>query len=159
MAKKLKFFENFNSKGFTLLECLIALLIISGICWLFSLLVGVSQGVSQQFPTNHQQEFYTFLFQLEQEAAPLQTLTVSNHQLSFSDPLPGKYDKDPSFTISYRNERIDKTKKNQGTQPLLTSVKQLTMTVLEGEIEFKVLFQDGKESQGSYVLKKYQQVS
>ncbi|WP_265456260.1 competence type IV pilus minor pilin ComGF [Enterococcus sp. HY326] len=158
MGKRLRSTGSFDSAGFTLLECLIALVVVSGICWLFSLLVGVSQKVYQQFPTNHQRKFYTFLFQLENEAVPLKNVTLSDNQLSFSEPLSSNYDKDPSFTILYRNERIDKTKKNQGTQPLLTGVKKLTMTTLDGEIEFKVIFQDGKESQGSYVLKKYQEI-
>lgn len=136
-----------NSKahnGFTLMECLIALLVLSGMLVTFSLLISTGKQMIEAVDGSSKKEFEVFLLQLEREVQDYEFRGVEDNVLSF------RKDKTVSVSVRQSGERVDK-KDNKGTQPLLTSVKNFKAMQKECTVEIEVTFIDGKIFKGKWV--------
>lgn len=138
-----------KTRGFTLIECLLALFILSGIVFIFSLLVTVGKQVPKRIEATDNREFVVFLFQLENEGKKFQEVKVSKNIIYFKKGP----DKVKDIEIKRINGRIDK---KPGTQPLLTDVRDFRARLIDHTVEIEVIFNDQKVCQGKYILSKEQ---
>jgi competence protein ComGF len=134
-----------KSRGFTLWECLLSLVILG----LSTLLLN---GIIRQIPqTNRQlfarkdQEWHIFLIQLERELEACTYLTV------YSQALYLRSGGDNLVTIDRINGKVRK-KDNGGYHPLLTEVSLLTFEKLASAIQFTVTFENGEVRIGQWQI-------
>lgn len=138
-----------ENRGFTLLECLLALFVLSGILLIFSMLVTIGKQVPKKLDSVNNREFEIFLLQLENEAKIFQEVKVSGNIIYFNKGPEDVKD----MKIIKINGRIDK---RPGTQPLLTDVQDFRTRLVGHTVEIEVVFDDQKVCQGKYILSKEQ---
>ncbi|WP_235032890.1 competence type IV pilus minor pilin ComGF [Enterococcus sp. CSURQ0835] len=129
-----------KNKGFTLLECLVALLMLAGILLVISGLIKYTEKTERQLSYYQEREWHVFLFQLEHELRQATYREVKNNQIIFEDQL----------VIKQLNDKLIKSK---GYQPLLTNVKQFTCYETKGGVEYEVEFSQGTKKSGAWIIK------
>lgn len=131
-------------KGFTLLECLIALLMISLFFLPIPQLIQHSREVGMLVFGRSEQEWQVFLMQFENKLAEGTFVSVEKEKLHFQ-----KFNEESQ---KYTSGRIDysSTKKaiiirdNGGYEPALLNVEKLTFSQQNQTIYFEVLFENGE---------------
>lgn len=136
-------------QGFTLVECLVALLVLSGMLITFSLLIQAGKQLVHTMENNRKKEFEIFLLQLENEAANWEFVELKNNALNFLTIETDETKKPTAVKVLWRNGRVDKT---PGTQPLLTEVQTFKAKQQDNTIEIEVVFIDQKTCKGKYIL-------
>ena len=76
--------------GFTMLECLVALVVLSCMCQLFQLMIQQSFIGNQYLKNNDSKSWHIFLIQLEKECQKLVFQTGSAQEISFLDSETNK---------------------------------------------------------------------
>lgn len=129
-----------KNSGFTLLECLVALIILSGTLLVF---VGLLQHVKQTekiLSNEDGRAFQVFLIQFEQELAKMEIHSVTNNQIIGEEE--GK-----KVVISQNKQRIVKSK-NNGYIILLSEVTAFSCQQKE-RLYFEITFKNGKKAKSS----------
>ncbi|WCG07515.1 competence type IV pilus minor pilin ComGF [Enterococcus gallinarum] len=104
-----------KSKGFTLLECLLSLMILGLSVLLINGIIRQMPQVNQQLFARKDQEWQIFLIQLERELQTCTYVSVSPYTLFL------KSSKENVVTIDRINGKVRK-RDNNGYHPLLTEV-------------------------------------
>lgn len=104
--------------GFTLIECLLALIILTVICLLFSASIKNAAVVTKHLKNEREKEWHIFVIQLENE------LRNCRYEKSQENRIILKNKKNDKIVwIEYKLGKIIKVE-NGGYHPLLTEVKQ-----------------------------------
>ena len=136
-----------KSSGFTLLESLVALLMLSGILLLLSGLIKHANKMEQAISGYHQLEWEVFLLQLDNELEEVNYLSSTTHEIN--GEVENAEGEIVAVTIKKNKQRIVKSQSN-GFQPLLTGVNQF---VCKENNHFIVTFVDGKKKEGTWIFK------
>lgn len=147
---KKKFFGYLKSKvkAFTLLECLVALLIIGTTLSLYETLSHVMASNLKHLAKNEQGDWLLFSQQLRYELGGYQFEKVENNKLYVTN---GKQ------ALSFGKSRADdfrKTNANgQGYQPMLYHLADATITEQSGRITIHLIFDQGMQRTFIYDFK------
>lgn len=138
-----------KNEGFTLLESLVALLMLSGILLLLSGLIQHAHKMEQSLSGYHQLEWEIFLLQLDNELAEVEYKGASSREIwTKVKTKDGVVD----LVIKKDQHRIIK-KQSGGYQPLLTGVARFTCQEKNHGVDFVVTFTDGKQKEGTWIFK------
>lgn len=137
-----------KNKGFTLLESLVALLMLSGILLLLSGLIQHAHKMEQALSGYHQLEWEIFLLQLDNELHEVKYIGTSQTEISTEIESKGKM---VPLVIKKVNNRIIK-RQSGGNQPLLMGVNQFVCQEKNNGVDFVVTFTDGKKKKGTWIF-------
>lgn len=138
-----------KSNGFTLLESLVALLMLSGILLLLSGLIQHAHRMEQALSGYHQLEWEVFLLQLDNELDDAEYITTTHNEISTKVEDKGKM---VPLIIQKVNKKIIKRQSGEN-QPLLTGVNQFVCQEKNQGVDFVVTFTDGKQKEGTWIFK------
>ncbi|MGM0218114.1 competence protein ComGF [Enterococcus sp. AZ126] len=132
--------------GFTLLECLLALLLLSIICMLFSASIKNAAIVTNHLNNVGEKEWQIFLIQLENE--------LKNCHYERTQPnkiiLRNKKNNKPVW-IEHKLDKLVKVD-NGGYQPLLIGVKQAAFMEQDKTIIIKVAFENNLNVVAKWII-------
>lgn len=129
-----------NDKGFTLIEALISLFVVSLSLFLLNSLVLNIQTFVPKIDHQKQTEWHVFLHQLPYEIEGYQLEYITNKELLFVSEEGFK------IYIYLRNGRVVKQINFEGHQPLLMDVKSIEyQTYEENQIKVNVEFLTGEQ--------------
>lgn len=137
-----------KNMGFTLLESLVALLMLSGILLLLSGLIQHAHKMEQALSGYHQLEWEIFLLQLDNELHEVKYIGTSQTEISTEIESKGKM---VPLVIKKVNNRIIK-RQSGGNQPLLMGVNQFVCQEKNNGVDFVVTFIDGKKKEGTWIF-------
>lgn len=137
-----------KNKGFTLLESLVALLMLSGILLLLSGLIQHAHKMEQALSGYHQLEWEIFLLQLDNELHEVKYIGTSQTEISTEIESKGKM---VPLVIKKVNSRIIK-RQSGGNQPLLMGVNQFVCQEKNNGVDFVVTFTDGRKKEGTWIF-------
>lgn len=132
--------------GFTLMESLLALVVLSVICMLFSASIKNATVVTTQLKSEREKEWHIFVIQLENE---LKNCYYKKTEASKIILINRKNDK--HVWIEHKLGKIIKVE-NGGYQPLLTEVKQAEFTEENSVVMLKAKFEDGMIMSAKWVI-------
>jgi len=138
-----------KSNGFTLLESLVALLMLSGILLLLSGLIQHAHKMELSLSGYHQLEWEVFLLQLDNELDGAEYVKTTQNEISTRVEDKGTM---VPLIIQKVNKRIIK-RQSGGNQPLLTGVDQFVCQEKNHGVDFIVTFTDGKKKAGTWIFK------
>lgn len=136
-----------KNSGFTLLECLVALLMLSGVLLLFSSLIQHAHKMEQSLSGYHQLEWEIFLLQLDNEMENVTYKQSSRGEIVGETESEGRT---VTVVINTVNKKIVKHQSG-GHQPLLTGVKEFVCQENNQGVDFHVTFTDGKQKSGTWI--------
>lgn len=136
-----------KNSGFTLLECLVALLMLSGVLLLFSSLIQHAHKMEQSLSGYHQLEWEIFLLQLDNEMENVKYKQSSRGEIVGETESGGRT---VTVVINTVNKKIVKHQSG-GYQPLLTGVKEFVCQENNQGVDFCVTFTDGKQKSGTWI--------
>lgn len=125
--------------GFTILECLVALVVLSCMCQLFQLMIQQSFIGNQYLKNNDSKSWHIFLIQLEKECQKLVFQTGSAQEISFLDSETNK-----TISIQIKEDKIIKRVNGKGYQPLLIGIKNGQFKNEGQSFTLEVTFTSGK---------------
>ncbi len=134
-----------KSKGFTLLECLLSLMILGLSVLLINGIIRQMPQVNQQLFARKDQEWQIFLIQLERELQTCTYVSVSPYTLFL------KSSKENVVTIDRINGKVRK-RDNNGYRPLLTEVSLIYFEKKASSIQFTVTFENGEVRIGQWQI-------
>lgn len=137
-----------SNRGFTLLESLVALLMLSGLLLLFSGLLRHIDKMEQSLSDYHQLEWEIFLVQLDNELADVSYVATNQREIVTKVI---ESEKTVDLIIKKDKQRIVK-KQNGGYQPLLTGVREFVCQEKDQGVDFVVTFTDGKKRKGTWIF-------
>ena len=123
--------------GFTMLECLVALVVLSCMCQLFQLMI------QQSFIGNQYLKI-----QLEKECQKLVFQTGSAQEISFLDSETNK-----TISIQIKEDKIIKRVNGKGYQPLLIGIKNGQFKNEGQSFTLEVTFTSGKTFDSFFPIK------
>ncbi|MBO0447969.1 ComGF family competence protein [Enterococcus sp. MJM12] len=134
-------------KAFTLLECLIALLIFNLCLLLITGLFLRTIRLKEHIMSREEQEFATFMFQLENELQNTSMISCTEAILKCKDQ------KGQTISIEKGQNMIRKKVDKLGHQPLLMDVYHLRFSkdLTTKSVTLKVFFQSGRVCYGKWV--------
>ncbi|TWT13387.1 competence type IV pilus minor pilin ComGF [Streptococcus sp. sy010] len=150
MAKKKSYvWYKTKLKGFTLLECLLAIVIITTSFSLYQNLGKVLATNVVYLSQNQQRDWLLFSQQLRQELAGTKLLKVENNKLYV------KLGKQELAFGQSRSDDFRKTNANgQGYQPMLYQLKTSRMTEENGLVTIELIFRSGLKRTFIYAFEK-----
>ncbi|MBM7712502.1 competence type IV pilus minor pilin ComGF [Enterococcus xiangfangensis] len=134
-----------KNSGFTLLESLVALLMLSGILLLLSSLIQHAHKLEENLSSYQQIEGEIFLLQLDNEMENLQYEQTTSREIWAQTAQ-----KEQVIIKKYQDKLIKEQSK--GYQPLLTGVKQFVCQENNYGVDFVVTFTDGKQKKGTWIF-------
>ncbi|MHC5229912.1 competence type IV pilus minor pilin ComGF [Enterococcus sp. LJL99] len=135
-------------KAFTLIECLLSLMILSFLCLLFSALIKNVVVTTKYMENAEEKEWQVFLLQLENE------LKNCTYEFTTTNKIVFKNNKNKhSVWIENKLEKIVKVD-NGGFQPLLINVKQATFCDMGNYVSIEVTFTNNRSYFGKWVIGK-----
>jgi len=140
--------KNKSLNGFTLLECLLALFVLSCSCSLFSLCIRQGEKSNQQLLKKEAKLWQLFLIQLENESEDLILQKVSATEITC---LKQKNHHQVIFQLN--QDKIVK-RENGGYQPLLTGIRQAVFKAVDQVVEITVTFPKGARFTARWQLSK-----
>jgi competence protein ComGF len=148
-AKRLCKLSRTKVKAFTLLECLVALLCISGSILVYEgLTKSLSANVSY-LSTNQQSDWLLFSQQLRSEIQECRLDRVENDKLYVT-----KSGKSLAFG-KYKSNDFRKTNADgRGYQPMLFGIESVSMSQSEQQVTINLIFESGLERSFIYVFEK-----
>ena len=134
-----------KNSGFTLLESLVALLMLSCILLLLSSLIQHAHKLEENLSSYQQIEGEIFLLQLDNEMENLQYEQTTSREIWAQTAQ-----KEQVIIKKYQDKLIKEQSK--GYQPLLTGVKQFVCQENNYGVDFVVTFTDGKQKKGTWIF-------
>lgn len=135
-------------KGFTLLESLIALLIVSLISLLFLAVLENSKSVIKQLETSEEKAWHIFLIQVENELDCYYLEEVFPNKIVLK-----KKENNHSFWLEHKLGKIVKVD-NGGYQPMLIKVKKALFEKKINSVAISVQLENNQQFTGSWVITK-----
>ncbi|WP_258080086.1 competence type IV pilus minor pilin ComGF [Enterococcus mundtii] len=132
--------------AFTMIECLIALLILNTILLSFGLFIRQSEKLNTFFQKDEQTEWLIFLAQFENELASSQRISIIENRLY--------YENEKTFIIEGYQQMIRKRGTAGGHQPMLTGVKRVQLKEEDQVILLHVEFMNGDNKYGIWTKQK-----
>ncbi|WP_269195207.1 competence type IV pilus minor pilin ComGF [Enterococcus mundtii] len=132
--------------AFTMIECLIALLILNTILLSFGLFIRQSEKLNTFFQKDEQTEWLIFLAQFENELASSQRISIIENRLY--------YENEKTFIIEGYQQMIRKRGTAGGHQPMLTGVKRVQFKEEDQVILLHVEFMNGDNKYGIWTKQK-----
>ncbi|MEY8463438.1 competence type IV pilus minor pilin ComGF [Streptococcus merionis] len=136
-------------KAFTLLECLLALLVISSSLLVFD---GLSRHLAQDVvyqATNPTKDWLVFSEQLRQELDQSRLVKVENNHLYVK-----KGEQELAFAQSKKNDFRKTNWSGQGYQPMIQNLKMSSISESDGLIHIKLVFESGLEKEFVHAMEK-----
>lgn len=132
-----------KNSAFTLLESLVAIMMLSGILLLLSGLIQHAHKMEQALSGYHQLEWEVFLLQLDNELNDVEYIETTSQEI-LTKSSEGK-----AITIRKYQQQIIKS---VGYQPLLTGVSKFVCQEKNHGVDFVVTFTDGKQKEGTWIF-------
>ncbi len=131
-----------ENQGFTLIECLIALMVLSSICFLFLPIINITKELNEDLNDSVIQEWHVFLAQLDIETKGYQLTEVKPDRLIFVNPETQEIMKIGTYETMIRKQL------NDGHQPLLMHVKQAVFSQAGSYVKLQVTFLNDEQHCG-----------
>ncbi|KAF1299626.1 hypothetical protein BAU15_00140 [Enterococcus sp. JM4C] len=131
--------------GFTLLECLIALIVLSGLFLLIGPFIQITQETHQQLQQTKEKEWEIFLVQLEYELQEDLFVKVEGDTFYLKNSTGGDVLIEPY-------QHLIRKKENGGHQPMLTEVATFKAKQENKQIRLEVVFLDGHKHWGQWEI-------
>ncbi|GGC87054.1 competence type IV pilus minor pilin ComGF [Enterococcus wangshanyuanii] len=131
--------KNKNYAGFTLIECLLALFLLSIICLLFSAVIKNAKVVSEVLKSEKEKEWHIFVIQLENELAGCQFKEIQGNKMIYENPK-----KERNILIEYKLGKIIKVD-NGGYQPLLIDVREVDFKKEDDFVVIRAVFKNEQQ--------------
>lgn len=131
-------------RGFTLIECLLALLLLSIFFSFSSLEVKYITHLEDYITQQDQKEWIIFQQQLERELADATEVSCSNSRISYRKD--GKV-----FFIEKYQQMLRKTSATGGHQPLLTEIKAVSFTENRTAVQIRVIIQNEQKFYAKWI--------
>lgn len=137
-----------NYRAFTLLECLLSLMILSFLCLLFSAMINNIAVTSKYMKKTEEKEWQIFLIQLENE------LKDCSYEFTTENKIVLKNNKNNhSVWIENKLGKIVKVD-NGGFQPLLINVKKAKFFDKKNYVSIEVIFTNNRSYFGKWIIRK-----
>lgn len=134
-----------KNRAFTLLECLVAMLVLSlSLLMLTAVFLQVPK-VNQLIAAKKEQEWQAFFIQFERELQGCTYVSASSRELLL------KNSKNQTVKINLAN-RILKKQENNGYQPLLTEVESVNFEQKNTIVELSIMFTNGEKKIGHWKI-------
>ncbi|MGX7244446.1 competence type IV pilus minor pilin ComGF [Enterococcus quebecensis] len=137
-----------NYLGFTLTECLLALLVLSVICILFSASVKHGSVVTKRLKSERKKEWHIFMIQLENELKDCRYEKTQNDKIILRNKRNNK-----TVWIEYKLGKLVKVE-NGGYHPLLTDVKQAIFIEENNSVKIKVTLENNENVTTKWIIPK-----
>lgn len=135
-------------KGFTLLECLVSLVIIALVIHSFSWFLQIEKKlIPQSKGASSSLEWHLFATNLDNTSQNWCVIKVENDTIWFKEE--SEREETSLFFIEYVNHQLRK-RKNTGVELLLDNVETVSYGVNEAEVRMDVMFTDGRRFQGIF---------
>ncbi|MER2063318.1 MAG: competence type IV pilus minor pilin ComGF [Alkalibacterium sp.] len=135
-------------KGFSLLEVIITLSILSSCVLLFSFAISQIQTTRSQIKDERQIEWHLFINQLEFELNSGKKLTAGRDRITF-EIYDTKEQRDRVVTYERYLRMIRRQVGSLGHQPILLDVSKVEFTLLDKALTIKVEFINGETYQAT----------
>lgn len=132
--------------GFTLLECLFALFILSTICLLFTAVVKNVAVVTKQLENETDKAWQIFLIQLENELKNCQYESTQENKIILKNNKNGKV-----VWVEFKLGKIVKVE-NGGYQPLLTKVADAKFIQENNSVKISVTFENQLTTEAKWII-------
>jgi competence protein ComGF len=146
MIKKPLYSKKNSYFGFTLIECLLALYLLTLICLLFSALIKNTAATTNRLKNTKEKEWQVFLIQLENELQHCHYEKTQENKMIFRNS-----EKNTPVWIEFKLGKIVKVE-NGGYQPLLTEVKQAQFTKRKEMVIIDVQFEETTSCSAKWVI-------
>lgn len=134
-------------KSFTLLECLIALLVIAGSMTIYQNLTALTAHHVQLLSDSRQGEWLLFCQQFRQELSGTNFVKVDGNRLYVT-----KGKQDLAFGLSRHNDFRKTNANGKGYQPMLYGLTSARLTEKAGILQLDVIFDNGLERSFIYAF-------
>lgn len=148
MKKSCRLITN-KIQAFTLLECLVALLVIAGAIQVYQGLTQVLSSQVHYLSTNRQQEWLLFCQQMTRELENTKLVKVENQKLYVT-----KGNQELAFGLSTANDFRKTNADGRGYQPMLFHLEQANIWQEENRITVNLTFDNGLERSYVYAFEK-----
>lgn len=132
--------------GFTLIECLLALLLLSIICLLFSASIKNAVVVTTRLKSEREKEWQIFMIQLENEVKNCHYEKTQANKIILTNTKNNK-----KVLIEHKLGKIVKVE-NGGYQPLLTEVKQAIFKEEGKYVMIEVTFENDVYAAAKWII-------
>ncbi|HPR81466.1 MAG TPA: competence type IV pilus minor pilin ComGF [Enterococcus sp.] len=139
-------------KGFTLVECLLALLVFSLCLLLVPRMIIQSKHMNEVVLGRHEQEWHVFLLQFEQKLSEGEFVKAQGSKVFFNKPRAVE-NKVYECRIEYnaKNQEIV-IRDDGGYEPILTSVENVTFIQYPYSVTFEITFNNGEKRDGKWTF-------
>ncbi|MHC5268888.1 competence type IV pilus minor pilin ComGF [Enterococcus sp. LJL98] len=152
MDRRFPFSSSSKYGGFTLIECLVSLSVLSLIFLLLSGVFHQSQVMNQRIQGRQELEWHVFLIQLENQFQLGTLKSVKKGELLFERKEEYKGE-EVTFSIKWSKSTASVyLSDNGGMERLLTQVRQLNFQQAGADVFFTVTFIDGEEKIGKWTI-------
>lgn len=132
--------------GFTLIECLLALLVLSVICLLFSAAIKNAAVITTHLKSEREKEWHIFVIQLENEVKNCRYETTEPNKIILTNKKNNN-----KVWIEYKLGKIVKVE-NGGYQPLLMQVKQAKFREVGNYVMIEVTFENKLNMSAKWII-------
>lgn len=136
-----------NKPTFTLIECLVSLVVLSSIFLSMTFLINQANQVNKYLQRKDQKEWLIFLVQFEEEIKHGENILVKDDRVYYEIS-------DKAYYIEQYKNMIRKRGRNGGHQPMLTAVNTWTVKENETTVTFLISFENGEEYEGVWTKSK-----
>lgn len=127
-------------QGFTVFECLVALLVISLVALLINDLIRVEKQLRESNQLKSAIKWHLFLIQLENSSQGWQYVSSTQQSITFKDRLDNHSD---NYLIIEGGQKQLKKRKRGGYEPLLFEVADWSVRESQKGLRLKVEMSDG----------------
>ena len=146
--KPLRWLLNVKIKGMTLIECLVALIVLNLFLLAVPLVLRQGRSMEQQVIGHQEQEWHVFLIQMENKLAEGNFTKISNKAIHFEKEKESKI---TTGTIEFRaNNQLIAIRDNGGYEPILLNVANFIVHQQQQTITFEVYFTNGTSKTGKW---------
>ena len=136
-----------NEPAFTLIECLISLVVLSSILLSMTLLINQANQVNQYLQRKDQKEWLIFLMQFEEETKNGENILVKDQRIYYDIA-------NNTYCIEQYQNMIRKRSLSGGHQPMLIAVRTWVVKEDEATVAFLVSFENGEEYESIWTKRK-----
>lgn len=135
--------------GFSLLEVVVTLSIVSSCVLLFSFAIAQISSTRTVIKDDRQIEWHLFVNQLAYELADSEDVSASRERLSMKR-VGGTSGKSETITYERYFKLIRRQVDSRGHQPILLEVSTITFTLVEESLTIRVVFSNGESYSAAF---------
>lgn len=137
-------FEKNSLAGFTLIEGVLGLFLVSVIVMLFQLFILGAEKISAFSSGKNSLEWHLFLSQIENRSNNWELVEIEPHRLVFFEREEGV-----DFELTPHKSQL-KIKKRRGYEPVLTKVASSHFSLVNKDVVISVVMEDGRNYRGVF---------